>query len=131
MGEAPTLSLLGGRGRRHLENGAELVSELKKRNLRVALLDMATLSMSDQNTACNQSKVVIGIRGAEFANLIWMRPEASAIMLGTPVGMENNGTRSLATIYGLRFTMVPVDSSFVHLNPAQISQLVEIAVQSI
>jgi len=112
-----------GRGRRHLVNGTEIVTLLQQQGLRAEMLDLGALSLADQITACNHARAVIGIRGAEFANLIWMRPGSAALMLGTPVKSENYGTSSLAKTFDLSFRNIPVDCAQVSLSQAQLESL--------
>ncbi len=112
-----------GRGRRHLVNGSDIVTLLQQQGLRAEILDLGALSLADQITACHQSRAVIGVRGAEFANLIWMRPRSAALMLGTPVKRENYGTSSLATAFDVSFRRIPVDYAQVSLSQAQLESL--------
>ena len=117
-----------GRGRRHLENSREIAAALCASGLRAQALDLGALSLADQIMACHHARAVIGIRGAEFASLVWMQPGSAAIMLADPVDRENHGTRSLAAIYDVRFSSPEVPAARVAFAPARAVTLIREAI---
>ena len=118
-----------GRSRRHLKNSRDIADALCAGGLRAEALDLGALSLADQIMACHHAKAVFGVRGAEFANLFWMRPASAAVMLATPIDRENHGSRSLAAIYGVHFLSPPVDTQAVEFDPAQAVALIRAAMQ--
>ena len=113
-----------GQGRRNLKNVDDIAAALSAAGLRATVLDLGTLCLADQIMACHHARAVIGIRGAEFANLIWMRPDSAAVMLAPPIKIENHASRTLAAIFGVRFSSPPVDAAKIDLPPELAAALI-------
>ncbi len=106
-----------GRGRRALQNTDEIAAHLGTRGRSALAIDIGSLPLSDQIMAFHNASAVVGVRGAEFANLIWMRRRSRAVMFSTPVRARNNGACTLADIYGIRFVSPEVETDFISINP--------------
>lgn len=120
-----------GTGRRSIVNIDTLAIALRQAGLRVRLYEPGAHSLCDQIRTFAQADGIIGLRGAEFANLIWMRPGSQAIMLATPVAQENYVSWSLANLMGIRFTPLAVDSNHPHVEATMIlDALVQVAPES-
>ena len=117
-----------GRGRRSLENSHEIAAKMRTCGLRAIALDLGALSLSDQIMAFHHARAVIGIRGAEFANLIWMRPGSIAMMLADPVKHENHGARSLAGVFGIHFSSPKIAAAQVEFPPIRAATLIREAI---
>jgi hypothetical protein len=111
-----------GKGRRNLVNGAEVTSYLSDQGIAARLLDFGILSLAEQIVVCSRAGAILGIRGAEFANVIWMRPESRAILLA-PKERENHATRTLARAMRVKFYLFPVESSHVTLRRGQMQAI--------
>lgn len=114
--EVPTY----GTGRRSIVNIDALAVALRQAGLRVRLYEPGAHSLRDQIRTFARADGIIGIRGAEFANLIWMRPGSQAIMLATPVAQETHVSWNLANLMGIRFTPLAVDCNHPHVEAAMI-----------
>lgn len=106
-----------GSGRRALHNTSQIADYLSGNGCNAIEIDMGTLPLCEQIMAFRHARAVVGARGAEFAHLFWMQPGATALMFATPVDAENNASRSLAEIFGLRFIACPVDSDQFTVSP--------------
>lgn len=106
-----------GEGRRSLLNTAEIAEHLGKRGRVAREVDVGSLTLCDQIMAFHHASAVVGARGAEFGNLVWMREGSQALMFATPAKIENNGTRSLAEIFDIRFASPKVERHFFRVDP--------------
>lgn len=97
-----------GSERRHLENEDEIAQLVERAGCPAKLVDMGAFSFAEQVALFRDARAVIGARGAEFAHLFWMKPDAHAFMFATPIPKPNHASRTLAFIRGVRFTEVPV-----------------------
>ena len=101
-----------GTGRRAMVNAAEIAATLSLKGYRARVITPGALPLWEQIYEFNQAAFVIGARGAEFANLFWMRPQTSALMFATPLKTENHASRSLAQICDIRFMSPKVDNAY-------------------
>jgi hypothetical protein len=97
-----------GSERRQLRNVGAVAAALESAGFPVRLVDMGSVPFAEQVALFRDAKAVIGARGAEFAHLFWMRPNAYAFMFATPIQKLNHASRTLAFIRSIRFTEVPV-----------------------
>lgn len=97
-----------GSERRHLRNADEISRFIERAGFPTKLADMGAFSFAEQVALFRDARAVIGARGAEFAHLFWMKPNAHAFMFATPIQKPNHASRTLAFIRGVRFTEVPV-----------------------
>ncbi len=109
-----------GSGRRALLNSAQIAECLAASGLKAREVDMGALPLWDQIMAFGNASAVVGVRGAEFAHLFWMRPGTSAVMLAPPVKQENHASRSLSEIYGVRFVAPAVTGDFFAIAPEKV-----------
>ncbi len=96
--------------RRSIANLEALAAELESRGRPVRIYEPGQDDLATQVRTYHAAAGVIGIRGAELANIVWMRPGSGVVMLVTPVKRENNVARHLAMVRGLRMQQIAVDS---------------------
>jgi len=99
-----------GTGRCAIGNIEALAEGLIDAGIPIQVYEPGRHSLEDQIRVFHGAKGVLGIRGAEFANLLWMRSGSQALMMATPVEQENHASRHLAKVGGIDFTAVKVDS---------------------
>ena len=99
-----------GTGRCAIGNIDALGSGLIDAGIPIQIYEPGRHSLEDQIRVFHGAKGVLGIRGAEFANLLWMRSGSQALMIATPVERENHASRHLAKVCGIDFAAVKVDS---------------------
>ena len=114
-----------GQGRRALLNATEIAAHLRRHGRAAREVDVGSLTLCDQIMAFHHASAVVGIRGAEFANLVWMQEGSRALMFAAPVKAENNGTRSLAEIFAIRFASPKVARNSVSIDPKTVASYLD------
>lgn len=114
-----------GVGRRAIANFEALAADLERSGLPVQIYEPGQDSLPNQIRRFAGAAGIIAIRGAEFANLAWMRPGSTALMLLTPVRRENNAAENLATSRGIRFRTLPVRSEYPVVEASRVLGLLE------
>jgi hypothetical protein len=112
-----------GSSRRSLKGIDEAVQMLNEHGYRVTSFEPGRYSLFEQIEHFYKATGVAGIRGAEFAGMIWMQQGSVVIMLEPP-GMGGYGVqRLLASILNLNFThlMTGGETSFPTLQPDAIA----------
>jgi hypothetical protein len=104
-----------GAGRTALINVDEVAHRLRSEGIATQIVEFGAMSLGQQILVASRARALVGIRGAEFANVIWMRPNTHAIMLATPV-RDNHATRTLARIKSVQFSSIAVQAAKVCLN---------------
>lgn len=99
-----------GVGRTNLINAPEVVQRLIDQGIAVQVVEFGAMTLGEQIQVARRARALVGIRGVEFANVIWMRSNTHAIMLATPT-RENHATRTLSRIRGVRFASIAVSSA--------------------
>ncbi len=99
-----------GTARRGIANLEELAAALERAGVPIRIYEPGRDPLARQVETFHRAAGIVAIRGAELANVAWMRPGSGVVMLRTPVGRENNVSAHLAFSRGLRFRSVPVDS---------------------
>ena len=106
-----------GVGRTDLINAHEVANRLSDQGIAAQVVEFGVMTLGQQIQVASRARAFIGIRGAEFANVIWMRPDTHAIMLATPA-RENHATRTLSRIKKVRFASVAVSATKIRLDSA-------------
>jgi len=105
-----------GKGHRALKGIPEAVEALTARGIPVIHYTASRHSYTQQIVDFHHCGGVVGIRGAEFAHLIWMQPGAKVCMY-QPSGMHpNNIQEPLALLMGLSYRQLEVDSYYPELR---------------
>jgi hypothetical protein len=104
-----------GSGRTALLNAEEVAERLRSEGLAAQVVDFGTMSLGAQILVARRARAILGIRGAEFANVVWMRPQTKAVLLSPP-GRENHATRTLSRIMNVAFSRIPVHAAKVRLD---------------
>ncbi len=109
-----------GSGRRAIAHLDRLAADLTTAGLPVRIYEPGAHSLREQISTFAKARGIIGIRGAEFANVLWMKPGAQALMLATPVKRENHASKNLAALIGIRFHLMPVASTYPQVEASVI-----------
>ncbi len=92
-----------GTDRRELIGIKNAVKNLRNNNIPVKIFEPGKHTLVEQIKAFQNCKGIVGIKGAEFANLIWMKPKSKVILIRpinfNPPPVQN----SLANILGLNY----------------------------
>jgi|GEM_PF-1895786 len=83
-----------GNSRRALTGVEDTVQELQKQGLRVQSFEPGKVLLAEQINVIHRSEGIIGIRGAEFSNLIWANPGTKVLMI-EPTGMHVPGVQHM------------------------------------
>lgn len=108
-----------GAGRRAIANSDALLSGLQAAGLNVTRYEPGRQSLESQILRFHDADGIVGIRGAEFVNILWMRPASRALMI-MPPGRANHGSRNLAALRRVRFATHDVDTHFPQLAPSDL-----------
>ena len=109
-----------GVGRRAIANLAELTDDLRHGGLPVQTYEPGRDTLVQQIRTFHRADGVIAIRGAEFANVAWMRRGSAAIMLATPKKRPNHYASGLAGARGVRFKLISVASNYPEVSAATV-----------
>ncbi|MBT5032212.1 MAG: glycosyltransferase family 61 protein [Proteobacteria bacterium] len=100
-----------GTGRRELIGIETAVNNLTNENIPVKIFEPGKHSFIEQVQAFQNCKGIIGVRGAEFANIIWMNRKSKVILIQP----SNMGVvvfqKSLAEILDLNYIEIPTDET--------------------
>ena len=102
-----------GKARRGLLNLEEGFNDLIKKGVPVNIIQPGSHSILYQIEAFNQSKGVIGIRGAEFANLIWLEPGSKVVVLSKAILIPH--LRNYAALLGLKLVVKGRDTDYPNM----------------
>jgi|LauGreDrversion4_2_1035121.scaffolds.fasta_scaffold14759_6 hypothetical protein len=111
-----------GMKRRSILNIDSLAEELATAGWPVRIYEPGTANLVEQASTFHHCAGVIGIRGAELANIVWMRPGAKVLMLANPVGIENYGAFNLANTLKVGFDQLMVSNRFPSVSASEIIQ---------
>jgi len=90
-------------GRRSLVNEAELVNYIKNEyNLPVAVVRLGSMSFKDQVAAMHDTGLLIGLHGADLANLIFL-PENAALIELNPYRFYEHRFWGMAPLAGIEY----------------------------
>lgn len=114
-----------GVGRSNLMNAPEVAQRLLDQGIAAQVVEFGAMTLGQQIQVATRARALVGIRGAEFATVMWMRPNTHAIMLATPT-RENHATRTLSRIRGVRFASIAVSSAEIWLDSADQQTIAQI-----
>lgn len=77
-----------GTARRDLSGTEDAARSLRERNIPVKVFEPGKYTLSQQIKIFQNCKGIVAIRGAEFANLIWMKPKTKVILI-QPSSMDD------------------------------------------
>ena len=104
--------------RRSLQGLDKVAAELNAAGISAQVFEPGRHTLKEQIRAFHYCSGMIGIRGAEFANLVWVRPGAKVIMV-TPDSMKKPSVqRFLGKVMQVEFSEVTVDSDHPDLSSA-------------
>lgn len=114
-----------GVGRRAIANLDELADELTQGGLPVRVYEPGQDSLILQIQTFHRAEGVISIRGAEFANVAWMRPGRLALMLATRLNRPHHLISSLGATRRVRVREIPVKSNYPEVSGASILRAIQ------
>lgn len=98
--------------RRKICNTASIVTEFKNAGVSSVLYEPGIHNLMSQIKSYSTCSGLIGIKGAEFANLIWLEPGTKVLQV-KPVGMNTPPIqRLLAQLMDLTFFEIEMDNQF-------------------
>ncbi|MBP7461332.1 MAG: glycosyltransferase family 61 protein [Candidatus Delongbacteria bacterium] len=112
-----------GAGKRYIHNMDEIHEYLENEGIHVTIYDAGQDSLLAQGKKVNEVKGLIGIRGAEFANIFWMKENSTILMFLNPIAVENHGVRNLCELLNMKFIGIPVESNTPTVNPSDLKPL--------
>lgn len=115
-----------GNSRRALIGVDEAIKVLWEKGYGIYSFEPGQLSLTEQIRHFYNAETIIGIRGAEFANMIWMKPGSTVVMLEPPY-MSTTGVQPLlAGVLGLDFVHIKNNgnSNNIILDPNLIEYLI-------
>ena len=71
-----------GKKRRHLKNVDDFLEIQTEKSKQFELFNAGNVSLKNQIEKVNSSEGIIGIRGAEFLNIMWLKPYKKIVMIG-------------------------------------------------
>ena len=92
-----------GTARRELKGIEEAGTYLNNRGIPTEIFEPGNHSYREQMVVFQRCRGVIGIKGAEFANLLWMRKSSNVIQIRPSVMQTNNMQKILADLLELDF----------------------------
>ena len=106
-----------GTKRRELTGIEDTTEILLSKNIPVQIYEPGKHTLSEQIIVFQNCKGVIGIKGAEFANLMWMKPNSKVIIIW-PTNMKSHPFQeALSKILGLKYhEIITNEGSFPKLN---------------
>lgn len=115
-----------GTGRRALSNPEEIAEKLCFLNMPANVFEPGKYCLSEQIATYSQAAGVIGIRGAEFANLLWL-PQGSKVVLIDPLNIHNPTVQKfLAELLLLDYHQIDLDKgNHPHIDIDQLTQILE------
>lgn len=108
-----------GSERRELRGIEEGVKELESVGYLVKARSTGDLGLLQQITEFYSSKVLVGVRGAEFANMIWMDPESKVYLWMSSSFQNEPIQRKLASACQIRYHEIP--------HEGQVSPVMDVA----
>jgi len=112
-----------GKSRRALLNVAEEYQYLSENGIKANLYQPGSQSILDQIQTFNHAKGVIGMRGAELANMLWMEPNRKVIVVGFQEPAFH--LYNFASLLNLKLVERKSDSDFPNIRDYNIKKLIE------
>jgi len=114
-----------GTSRRSLEGLDEAEYTLRQKNIPIRIFEPGKYSLTEQIKVFESSRGIIAIRGAEFANLIWMKPESLVILIEPSHHADRTPPmqKGLANILNLKYIEIETTQGlYPALKPEMIEQ---------
>lgn len=107
-----------GTTRRTLHNLSETRDALRSSQIPAEIFEPGKHTLFEQIYVFNHCAGMIGIRGAEFANLIWMKPKTPVVMIQPPSMDHSPLHKALTHRLQLRYHKFIADETCPPLDPA-------------
>ncbi len=111
-----------GTGRRSLLGIDEAAEFLTARGIDVQVFEPGRHSLAMQIDAFRRCRGVIAMRGAELANMVWLRPGAQIFMFHPPMRSSQAPQSAIAALLGLHLVDMPVPAQHHRIDPAQLER---------
>ena len=109
-----------GTSRRSLLGIEEAEQRLKEKNIPVRIFEPGKYSLTEQIKVFQTCKGIIAIKGAEFANLIWMKPKTQVILIKPTAMTTPPVQKELACILNLNYLEIEDQQGFFPVLDPQI-----------
>ena len=83
-----------------LYNNEEIIKKLKKKGF--AIYKLSTLSILDQISLFNSSKLILGLHGAGFANIIFCKKNTKIFEILRKEESKRNAIKTISGLVGLK-----------------------------
>ena len=113
-----------GVSRRALHNPEFVAETINASGLDALLFEPGVHSLAQQMSAFSQCDAIWAIRGAEFANMLWLKPQARVVLVQPEKLTNPPFQRFLAELLELDFYQIDVCSDFPVLTKEQIMRSV-------
>jgi hypothetical protein len=100
-----------GTARRSLSGVPKAVQQLQERGIAIRVFEPGRHRLAEQILAFTSCRGIVGIIGAEFANVIWMKARAKVVFIRPPCLDLPSLTETLSRMLDLDFVELPAESS--------------------
>ncbi len=111
--------------RRSLNGVEAAVTQLGQAGIKAMAFEPGIHDITHQINMFYHCKGIIGIRGAEFANMVWLRPGSTCIMIDTTHIDAPPPQRILAQAMGLQYTELSTNQKHTTLNVNSVLDLLK------
>jgi hypothetical protein len=117
-----------GKSRRSLTGVETAVAQLKSRGYNISVYTPGDHSLTEQIKRFHQAGKIITIRGAELANIVWMKPGSSVIVLDPKKGKGRNESpaKELAAYLGISYKVIYLDNAFPELDEQLLTKITDL-----
>lgn len=112
-----------GTGRRSLLGTGEAEEFLQRRGIHAVVFEPGLHTLAAQIDTFRRCRGVIAIRGAELANIVWMRPGCEVFMFHPPMAFARAPEATLAALVGVKFVDIPVPTGHHRIDPPLIERM--------
>lgn len=106
-----------GTGRRSLLGIDEASDFLARRGIKAEVFEPGQHSLATQIDAFRRCRGIIAMRGAELANMVWLRPGARIFMFHPPMRSMRAPQSAIAALMGLDLVEMPVPAEHHRIDP--------------
>lgn len=110
-----------GAGRRQISNTEEVASHLNAIGVKFSFYEPGIHTLGCQMRVFQSAERVFGIRGAEWANLIWMKADSSACVV-YEAGFSSHFALALARDLEVSFQSIHLENDEIRVNPGTVGE---------
>lgn len=109
-----------GTSRRSLKNCDRVAAQMRALGMNASTYTPGEHSLGCQIRTFKMASVVVGIRGAEFVNLIWASPFSLAVVVNPSTMRHPSWSRQMCKLLDIRYEEIPSDSSWHILRTKEV-----------